>query len=154
LSLTFRFTNCQWGYAIADQTGTIHALLRALQRNLSVKTLSLIRNDFHEMFYEGITTILLVNTTLVDLTLRTRTTKEGERLLQPWFVAMRINSSLKSLDVDSFHLTDELVCGALRDTLANNSVLETLPLHSLESLDDTSIVSWRKTLPFIRDNAT
>jgi hypothetical protein len=46
------------------------------------------------------------------------------------------------------------VCGALRDALANNSVLESLTLHSPESLDDRSMISWRKTLPFIRDTAT
>jgi hypothetical protein len=76
------------------------------------------------------------------------------RWLLPLFVAMRINTSLKSLDVDTFHLTDELVCRALRDALAKNSVVESLALHSPESLDDTTVASWRKTLPFIRDNAT
>jgi hypothetical protein len=70
------------------------------------------------------------------------------------FIAMQINKSLKSLDVDTFRLTDESVCGALRDALANNSVLESLTLHSPESLDDKSVISWRKTFPFIRDNAT
>jgi hypothetical protein len=29
-----------------------------------------------------------------------------------------------------------------------------LALHFPESLDGTSLISWRKTLPFIRDNAT
>jgi hypothetical protein len=67
---------------------------------------------------------------------------------------MQINKSLKSLDVDTFHLTNESVCGALRDALANNCVLESLTLHSPERLDDKSVISWRKTLPFIRDNAT
>jgi hypothetical protein len=91
----------------------------------------------------------------VELTLCTEATEEGGRWLQPFFVAMRINTSLKRLDVNGFHLTDELVCGALRDMLANNFVLESLTLHcpeSPESLDDTSVVSWRKTLPFIRNN--
>lgn len=36
--------------------------------------------------------------------------------------------------------------------LAKNSVLESLTLHSPERLDETSLVSWRKTLPFLRDN--
>jgi hypothetical protein len=91
----------------------------------------------------------------VDLTLRTSEgVQRGGRWLQPLFAAMRINSSLKRLDVDSFHLTDELVCGALRDALANNSVLESLTLNFPESLVHMSLVSWRRILPFIRDNAT
>jgi hypothetical protein len=67
---------------------------------------------------------------------------------------MRINSSLKSLNVDTFHLTDESVCGALRDAFTKNSALESLTLHSPESLDETGVHSWHTTLPFIRDNAT
>jgi hypothetical protein len=150
-----RFTDCfLGGRPSEDHTGTVHALVQALQRNLSVKSLSLTGNVFRELFYEGITSVILVNTTLVDLTLRTVGTGGGGRWLQPLFAAMRINSSLKSLNVDTFHLTDEIVCGALRDMLVNNSVLESLTLHFPESLDDTSMLSWRKTLPFIRDDAT
>jgi hypothetical protein len=150
-----RFTHCYFGARISgDQTGTINALVQALQRNASVKTLFFAGNDFHELFCEGITTVLLVNKTLEDLTLRNQWTEDGGRWLQPLFAAMRINSSLKSLDVDKFRLTDELVCGALRDALASNSVLEDLTLRLPERLDGTSVVSWRKTLPFLRDNAT
>jgi hypothetical protein len=160
-----RFTCCYRGYESDDHSeenmdGTVHALVQALQRIPSVKTLSLVGNIFDELlFCEGVTTALLVNTTLVNLVLRT---KRSERLvqpeedgmwLQPLFIAVRINTSLKSLDVDTFHLTDELVCGALHDALANNSVLESLTLHSVR-LDDISLSSWRNTLPFIRGNAT
>jgi hypothetical protein len=108
------------------QIGSIPALAQALQTNSSVKTLSLYRNQFNKLFCDGMTAALLVNTTLVDLTLRTEGADIDSRCrwLQPFFVAMRINTSLKSLDVDSFHLTDELVCGALRDALAQNSNLE------------------------------
>jgi hypothetical protein len=82
----------------------------------------------------------------MDLTLRTELTGEDGRRLQPLFAAMRINTSLRSLVVDNCRLTDELVCGALRDALAQNSVLESLTLYSPEGgLDDTSVVSWRKT---------
>jgi hypothetical protein len=63
--------------------------------------------DSHEMFYERITTLLLVNEILVNLSLRTEGEEEVGRWLQPLFVAMQINSSLKSLDVDAFHLTNE-----------------------------------------------
>jgi hypothetical protein len=137
-------------------SSTLLALVQTLQRNSSVKTLSLVGNDFRGLFCDGISTTLLVNTTLVELTLLVKGTGQegGGRWLQSLFIAMRINKSLKSLAVDTFDLTDELVCGALRDMLAQNSVLESLTLHSPEDLDDTSVVSWRKTLPFIRDNAT
>jgi hypothetical protein len=67
---------------------------------------------------------------------------------------MRINASLASLDVNDVDFTDELVCGSLRDMLAQNSVLESLTLRSTESLDEMGVVSWRKTLPFLRDSAT
>jgi hypothetical protein len=161
-----QFTDCYLRSGLSDdhtvtiqalvqaRTVTIHALVQVLQRNSSVKSVSLVGNYFHELFYEGITTVLLVNTTLVDLTLRAEWAEDGGRWLQPLLAAMRINSSLKSLDVDTFHLTNELVCGALRDALANNSVLESLTLRSPERLDGAGVVSWRKTLPFIRDNAT
>jgi hypothetical protein len=46
-----------------------------------------------------------------------------------FFCSMRINASLKSIDIDGIHLTDELVCGALRDALANNSDLESVTLR-------------------------
>jgi hypothetical protein len=113
-----------------------------------------LRNGFNGLFYDGMTTALLVNTTLVDLTLRVPSSLERGRWLQPLFAAMRVNVSLKSLDVNDLHLTDELVCGALRDMLAKNSVLESLTLHCPQSLDEASVVSWRKTVPFIWDNAT
>jgi hypothetical protein len=148
-----QFSNCYLGFEDDDETGTILALLQALQRNSSVKTLSLVKNQVG-LFFDGITTALLVNTSLVDLTLRTEATREDRRRLQPLFAAMRINTSLRSLVVDNFRLTDELVCEALRDALAQNSVLESLTLYSAEGLEDTSVFFWRKTLPFIRDNAT
>jgi hypothetical protein len=162
-----RFTDCQcMGDDFTNEldteeadnqiSSTLLALVQTLQRNSSVKTLSLVGNDFRGLFCDGISTTLLVNTTLVELTLLVKGTGQegGGRWLQSLFIAMRINKSLKSLAVDTFDLTDELVCGALRDMLAQNSVLESLTLHSPEDLDDTSVVSWRKTLPFIRDNAT
>jgi hypothetical protein len=161
-----RFTDCGcMGDDLTDKlvyedannqiSSTLLALVQTLQRNSSVKTLSLVGNDFRGLFCDGISTTLLVNTTLVDLTLLVEWTgqEEGGRWLQSLFIAVRINTSLKSLAVDTFHLTDELVCGALRDMLAQNSVLESLTLHSHKSLSDTGVVSWRTTLPFLRDNA-
>jgi hypothetical protein len=160
-----RFTDCQCvGDDLTDELDTEEAdnqissillsLVQTLQRNSSVKSLSLVGNEFRGLFCDGISTTLLVNTTLVDLTLLVKGTGQegGGRWLQSLFIAMRINTSLKSLAVDAFHLADELVCGALRDMLAQNPVLESLTLHSPEDLDDTSVVSWRKTLPFIRNN--
>jgi hypothetical protein len=146
-------TNLQFcGCYLGNDGDAILALVQALQRASSVKFLYLNENTFHDLFYEGITTVLVVNTSLEDLNLDVRP-QEGSSWLQTLFMAMRTNTSLKTLDVNGFHLTDELVCGALRDALAKNSVLETLTLSHAD-LCDTSLVSWSKTLPFIRDNAT
>jgi hypothetical protein len=148
------FTNCNLVLEDdVDDNPQAATIVQALQRNSSVKCLSLVGNDFDGQFSDGITIALLINTTLVDLTLRVPS-QEGGRWLQPLFVAMRINTTLKSLDVNEFHLTDDLVCGALRNALADNSVLESLALYSPDSLDDRSVISWCKTLPFIRDSAT
>jgi hypothetical protein len=144
-----------------DQAGTVRALVRGLQRNSFVKTLSIADNDFDRLgrygfnglFCDGMATALLVNTTLVDLTLRVPSL-EGDRWLQPLFISMRINTSLKSLHVNYFRFTDESVCESLRDMLAQNSVLESLTLQSPECSDEIGVVSWHKTLPFIRDKTT
>jgi hypothetical protein len=131
-----------------------------------LKTLSLLWNDFDELFCSLIASILLVNTTLVDLILHPDVTEQGGRWLQNLFVAMRINTSLKKLSINGFIVTDEVVCGALRDMLVTNSALEYSPknpdetgdwiahAHAHDRLDEAILVSWRKTLPFIRDNAT
>jgi hypothetical protein len=105
-----------------------------------VRTLSRVENDFDELFSSS---VRLVNTNLVDLTPRTEGTEDGT-CLQPSSVAMRINTSHESIDVNDFHLTDELLCRALRDAFST--------LHPPESVDDTSVLHWRKTLPFIPSN--
>jgi hypothetical protein len=157
---TLRFTNCECRgdeevlEEDAVQLDTLRALVQALQRDSSVKALSLVRNNFDGFFCARITSALLVNTTLVDLSVRTKGKVENVRWLQPLFVAVRINTALKSLNVDDLHFSDELVFGSLRDMLAQNSVLEALTLHSPENLSRTGVVSWRKILPFIRDNTT
>jgi hypothetical protein len=150
---TLHFTGCYWYDEDHDTAGTIRALVQALQRPSSVKTLYLGGNRFYRLFCDGITSALLVNTTLLDLTMKVELgSEEPGRWLQPLFTAMRVNASLKSLDVNDFHLTDELVCRALCDMLAQNSVLESLTLHSLRNLDETDVVSWRNTLLSVRDN--
>jgi hypothetical protein len=143
------FSNCSLG----NDGDTILALLQALQRASSVKNLYLNGNHFHELFYEGITTVLVVNTNLVHLDLHVRP-QEGTTWLLTFFNAMRTNTSLKCLAVEGFRLTDNLLCGALRDALAKNTVLESLALTSHADLCHTGVVSWRNALPFIRDNAT
>jgi hypothetical protein len=156
-----RFTDCNCvrggdGNDVEEdeaEIAIIRAVVQALQINSSVKCLSLIGNDFDGLLCDGVTTALLVNTTLVDLTLHVRP-QYGGRWLQPLFVAMRINTSIESLDVNGFRFTDKFVCGCLRDALAQNSNLESLSLYSPVGLDETSLASWCKTLPFIRDNAT
>jgi hypothetical protein len=127
--------------------------VQSLQRNSSLKSLSVIGGGFYGLFFSSMTSALLVNSTLLELILQI---VEGGMWLRPLFVAVRINTSLKSLDVNDVDFTDELVCGALRDMLAQNSVLESLTLRSAysETFDETGVISWRKTLPFIRDSAT
>jgi hypothetical protein len=137
-----RFANCYT--ACEDDHGDIHdqstathkALVQILQTTSSVKTISLVCNDFDELFCSLIASILLVNTTLEDLTLHTDVTEQGGRWLQNLFVAMRINTSLKNLNINGFNVTDEVVCGALRDMLATNSALESLTLHSPKNPDE------------------
>jgi hypothetical protein len=72
------------------------------------------------------------------------------------FAALRMNTSLKKLSVGYLSLSDEFVCGALREVFAKNSVLEELTLHCACGSEpgDTDVVSWRRTLPFLRDNKT
>jgi hypothetical protein len=145
-----RFTDCYTWISRDDETAIHYALVQILQRNnSSLKTLSVIRNDFGEVLFSLITSALLFNTSLLDLAIQNEEGEKGGRWLRLLFVTMRINTSLKSLEVNDFYLTDELVCESLRDMLAKNSVLESLTLHSPESLDETGVVSWRKNLPFI-----
>jgi hypothetical protein len=76
--------------------------------------------------------------------------------LHPFFVALRINTSLKKLSAGYLSFSDELACGALREVFAKNSVLEELTLKCDHDslLSDTDVASWRRTLPFLRDNKT
>jgi hypothetical protein len=125
-------------------------IVHALQRNSTLKTLSLVHSEFDDGIYDALTTVLLGNTTLTDLIVR----RHGNRRsswLHPFFGALRMNTSLKTLDVGFLSLSDEFVCGALREVFAKNSVLEELTLYcSSDSLvvGDTDVASWRTTLPF------
>jgi hypothetical protein len=74
---------------------------------------------------------------------------------------LSINTSLKKLDVNYLSFSDEVVCGALREVFAKNSVLEELTLHfdrdypyCSSLVDDADVASWCRTLPFLRDNKT
>jgi hypothetical protein len=135
------------------------AIVSALQRNSTLEILRLIDDGIDGSVREALTSVLLVNTTLTELTVcgnplghpRARFT-----WLQPFFVALRMNSSLKKVDVDCMSMSDELECAALRDVFAKNSVLEELTLRCDigSRLCDTDLISWRRTLPFLRDNKT
>jgi hypothetical protein len=75
--------------------------------------------------------------------------------LHPFFVVFKINTTLKRLTVGPLSLSDELVCAALRDVLANNSVPEELTLHCVGSVHGcTEVASFHSTVPFLRDNKT
>jgi hypothetical protein len=137
--------------------GSGGAIVSALQRNSTLKKLRLVDNEFDESVYDALTSVLLVNTTLPDLTLHTPWNPRIRcTWLQPFFVALRMNTSLKKLDVSYVSMSDELACGALREVFAKNSVLEKLTLHCgcgpLPGGTDDS--AWRRTLPSLRDNKT
>jgi hypothetical protein len=132
------------------------AIVHSLQRNTTLKTPSLICNEDHDGNYDALTTVLLVNTTLTDLSTVRRYESSRSTWLHPFFVALRINTSLKKLDVSFLSLADELVFGALCEVFAKNSVLEELTLYfgSDFQTGETDVASWRRTLPFLRDNKT
>jgi hypothetical protein len=143
------------------------SIAHALQRKSTLETL---RFNFQEQCDEGfcnaLASALPINTTLTDLTVHTPCYLAGQSLLedtrvrvpwlQPFFVALRMNTSLKKVDVDYMSMSDELECAALRDVFAKNSVLEELTLRCDNGslLCDTDLISWRRTLPFLRDNKT
>jgi hypothetical protein len=129
------------------------AIVSALQRNSTLKTLSLGNG---ESVCEALRAALLVNTTLTDLTLHTLWIPRIRRTwLQPFFVALRMNTSLQRLGMNNLSLSDEFVCAALGDVFAKNSVLEELTLDCEgSSLRETEVASWRTILPFLRDNKT
>jgi hypothetical protein len=131
------------------------SIVHALQRNSTVKTLRLCAFPlFDQSFFDVLTSLLLVNNTLTDL--KVSTSPMHRTWLHPFFVALRMNTSLKKVDVNYLHLSDELVGGALREVFAKNSVLEELTLNCDNGslLCDTDLISWRRTLPFLRDNKT
>jgi hypothetical protein len=150
-----KLMDCNFSY------GGGSAILHALQRNSTLKTLSLAFNELDDGICDTLASVLLVNTTLTDLTVHTpRQFRSSSTWLHAFFVALRMNTSLKKLDVNYLPLSDELVCGALREVFAKNSVLEELTLncdtgYPYSSLaGDTDVASWRRTLPLIRDNKT
>jgi hypothetical protein len=72
------------------------------------------------------------------------------------FAALTIKMSLRKVEVSYLELSYEPVCGALRDMLEKNSVLEELTLHCNRDslLGGTAVASWHRTLPFLWDNKT
>jgi hypothetical protein len=127
-------------------------IVHALQGNTTLKTLSFTCNELDAGISDALTSVLLANTSLAELTVHA--SQLHRTWLHPFFVALRINTSLKKVSVG--YLSDELVFGALRDVFANNSVLEelTLQLDRVSLVCDTGVPSWRRILPFLRDNKT
>jgi hypothetical protein len=119
------------------------SIVHALKRNTTLKTLRLVHNEFDESVRDALTSALIVNTSLTSLTVH-------DSQLHPFFVALRMNTSLKKVDVSYLSLSDELTCEALREVFAKNSILEELTLRcDSDSLvvGDTEVASWRATLP-------
>jgi hypothetical protein len=140
------------------ECGGGRSIVHALQRNSMLEILFLtLENGFDESIGDALASLLLVNTTLTDLTVHTpQLGRFCRRWLHPFLVALRINTSLKKLHVNRFALSDESVCGALRDVFSKNTGLEELTLrcYSGSLLGDTDVVAWRNTLPFLRHNKT
>jgi hypothetical protein len=131
------------------------SIVHALKRNSTLEALSLdFETEFDDIVCDSLASLLLVNTTLTELSVGIDRSRAV--WLQPFLVALRINTSLKKLDVIPFSLSDESVCGALRDMFAKNTVLEELTLRFFcdPVLRDTDVAAWRKTPPFLRDNKT
>jgi hypothetical protein len=111
--------------------GGFASIMHALQINSTLKTLQLLFDDGYDSGACGaLTSVLLVNTTLMDLTVHIRvySTPSIRRIdgtwLHPFFVVLQMNTSLKKLNVGYVSLSDELVCAALGEVFAKNSVLE------------------------------
>jgi hypothetical protein len=134
------------------------SIVHALQSNSTLETLILdFTGGFDEIVCDALASLLLVNTTLTDLTVHLpRLGRFSRRWLHPFLAALRINTSVKKLDVNHFSLSDESVCGALRGVFSKNAVLEEFILGCANGspMVDTDVVTWRKTLPFLRDNKT
>jgi hypothetical protein len=138
--------------------GGAGSIVHALQRNSMLEILFLdVAAGFDEIVRDALVSLLLANATLTDLTVRTPLLDHFRSMwLQPFLAALRINMSLKKRSVNCFYLSDESVCGALRDIFAKNTVLEELALGCDNGfqMGGTEVVAWRKTLPFLRDNKT
>jgi hypothetical protein len=132
------------------------SIVHALQRNSTLETLGLVDNELDDGICDALASFILVNTTLTELTVRTPYQFGSITWLHPFFVALRMSTSLKRLNVSYLELSYEPVCGALREVFAKNSVLEELTLHcdSATRVGDRDVASWRRTLPFLRDNKT
>jgi hypothetical protein len=145
--------------------GGAGSIVHALHRNSTLETLILdfeTTNGFDELFCDALASLLLVNTTLTDLTVHIPPLdmppldQFRRTWLHPFLVALRINTSLKKLHLNNFSMSDESVCGALGDVFVKNTVLEELTLRRFcgPLMGDTDVVAWRNTLPFLRDNKT
>jgi hypothetical protein len=132
------------------------AIVHALQRNSTLKTLSLVLNELDDGICDALTPILRVNTTLTVLRVLAPWQFGSTAWLRPFFDALRMNTSLKRLDVSYLFLLDELACGALHDVFAKNSVLEELTLFCGDDYlpGDMDVVPWRTTLSFLLGNTT
>jgi hypothetical protein len=158
------------------------SIVNALEGNSTLLTLRLVDNEFDEDDYnvdddhdddddddhdddedddddEGlchaVTALLLVNATLTDLTIRMLPSANFRRLLPPFFMALKTNTSLKKLDLGNLTLSKQSLCEALCEFFANNLVLEELTLHCNDrSMRDSDTASWRTVLPFLRDSKT
>jgi hypothetical protein len=99
--------------------------------------------------------VLLLNSTLRNITLRTATLAGG-RWLSPIFLSLGMNTTLKSLTTDICDKFGDELCAAITSGLAKNSTLEELSLGQVvpDDDDDDGAVSARNALSFLRTNST
>jgi hypothetical protein len=147
---------------------SLDSILTSLEGNTTLTIFRLVDHDFYEDDDEdeddddieglchALTTLLLVNTTLTDLTIHVTPPSETFRgLLPPFFMALKSKTSLKKLDLNNVTLSHHSLCPALCEFFAHNLVLEELTLHCNNySILDADTAAWRTVLPFLRDSKT
>jgi hypothetical protein len=127
-------------------------IANALQTNTTVTNVHFF-GDCDEPFCNSLAAALLCNSTLQYLTLRLPEGASG-RWSSSIFLALGMNTSLKSLSVGILDKLGDKMCAAIQNGLAKNSMLETLLLYDVLPSDDDGAVSARNALSFLRTNST
>jgi Ran GTPase-activating protein (RanGAP) involved in mRNA processing and transport len=111
--------------------GGSEKIASALKRNATLTHFFINSDNINEPFYDPMAASLLSNLTLQELTIvNTGRIKPSGVTVSPLFLALGMNTALKSLSVTGFTFAGEL-CSALQDGLGKNSTLERLELRNV-----------------------